>query len=83
MLSFLNYEVRDIGVQRGLADRVPDDAAMVMILGSQRSFLEAEKNAIREYLDRGRIAASSLSSPAPTSAWKTSATAWASTTTPP
>ena len=53
MLRFLNYEVRDIGVRRGLGDRVPDDAAMVMILGPQRSFLEAEKNAIREYLDRG------------------------------
>ncbi|MCY4399038.1 MAG: Gldg family protein [Gemmatimonadetes bacterium] len=53
MLSFLNYEVRDIGVRRGLGDRIPDDAAMVMILGPQRSFLEAEKNAIREYLDRG------------------------------
>ena len=53
LLSFLNYEVRDIGVRRGLGDRVPDDAAMVMILGPQRSFLEAERNAIREYLDRG------------------------------
>ena len=53
MLDFLNYEVRDIGVQRGLGDRIPDDAAMVMILGPQRAFYEAEKNAIREYLDRG------------------------------
>ncbi len=53
LLEFLNYEVRDIGVRRGLGDRVPDDAAMVMIIGPQRAFLEAERNAIREYLDRG------------------------------
>lgn len=53
MLEFLNYEVRDIGVRRGLGDRIPDDAAMVMIIGPQRAFLEAERNAIREYMDRG------------------------------
>ena len=53
LLEFLNYEVRDIGVRRGLGDRVPDDAAMVMIIGPQRAFLEAERNSIREYLDRG------------------------------
>jgi len=53
LLEFLNYEVRDIGVRRGLGDRIPDDAAMVMIIGPQRAFLEAERNAIREYLDRG------------------------------
>ncbi len=53
LLEFLNYEVRDIGVRRGLGDRVPDDAAMVMIIGPQRAFLEAERHSIREYLDRG------------------------------
>ena len=40
-------------MRRGLGDRIPDDAAMVMIIGPQRAFLEAERNAIREYLDRG------------------------------
>ncbi len=53
MLEFLNYEVRDIGVRRGLGDRIPDDAAMVMVIGPQRAFLEAELNAVREYMDRG------------------------------
>lgn len=53
MLEFLNYEVRDIGVRRGLGDRIPDDAAMVMVIGPQRAFLEAELGAIHEYLDRG------------------------------
>lgn len=53
MLEYLNYEVRDIGIGEGLGDRIPDDAAMVMILGPQRAFLDAEMDAIRDYLDRG------------------------------
>ena len=38
MLDFLNYEVRDIGIGEGLGERIPDDAAMVMILGPQHAF---------------------------------------------
>ena len=53
MLGFLNYEVRDIGVREGLGDRIPDDAAMVMMIGPRRPFLEPEINAVREYLDQG------------------------------
>jgi len=53
MLRILNYEVRDIGIGEGLGDRIPDDAAMVMILGPQSAFLDAEMNAVREYLDGG------------------------------
>lgn len=53
MLRLLNYEVREIGIGEGLGDRIPDDAAMLMILGPQRAFLEAEMNTVREYLDRG------------------------------
>ena len=53
MLDFLNYEARDIGITEGLGDRIPDDAAMLMILGPQRAFLESEMNVVREYLDRG------------------------------
>ncbi len=53
MLDFLNYEVRDIGIGEGLGDRIPDDAAMVMILGPERPFLDAEMNAVRRYLDDG------------------------------
>ena len=53
MLEFLNYEVRDIGIGEGLGERIPDDAAMVMILGPQHAFLDAEMNAIRDYLDGG------------------------------
>ncbi len=53
MLGFLNYEVLDIGIQRGLGDRIPEDAAMVMVLGPQRPFLAAEVGAINDYLDLG------------------------------
>ncbi len=53
MLELLNYEVRDIGLREGLGDRIPDDAAMVMILGPERPFLEPEASAVRDYLDRG------------------------------
>ncbi len=53
MLDYLNYETRDIGIGEGLGDRIPDDAAIVMILGPQRAFLDAEMNTVREYLDRG------------------------------
>ena len=53
MLELLNYEVRDIGLQRGLGERIPDDAAMVLVLGPERPFLEHEAQALTEYMDRG------------------------------
>ena len=52
-LGLLNYDIRDLGVGNGLAQAVPDDAAMLMILGPRRPFLEAEIDAVRDYLDRG------------------------------
>ncbi len=63
MLGILNYEVRDIGIGEGLGDRIPDDAAMVMILGPQSAFLDAEMNAVREYLDRGGALLLAMESP--------------------
>lgn len=53
VLELLNYEVRDLGARDGLGDRVPDDAAMLMVLGPQRPFFDSEAAAVREYLDRG------------------------------
>ena len=53
MLGFLNYDVYDIGIDDGLGDRIPDDAAILMILGPRRPFLDAETEAVRDYLDRG------------------------------
>ncbi len=53
LLGAVNYEARDIGIGEGLADRIPNDAAMVMIIAPQTPFLDAELNSIRQYLDRG------------------------------
>lgn len=53
LLEYLNYTVRDIGLREGLGERIPDNAALVMILAPQQEFHESEMNAIFEYLDRG------------------------------
>ena len=53
MLELLNYDARDLGVREGLGDAIPDDAALVIVLGPQRPFFDAEADAIRAYLDRG------------------------------
>ena len=52
-LKVLNYDVVDLGVAGGLGDAVPDDAAILMIIGPQRPFHEAELDAVRRYLDGG------------------------------
>ncbi len=53
LLEQLNYTVRDIGLRQGLGDRIPDNAAMVMILAPQRQFHETEMEAIFDYVDQG------------------------------
>lgn len=53
LLKNANYEAREIGLAQGLGDRIPVDAAMVMIIGPQTPFLDEELNSIREYMDRG------------------------------
>ena len=53
LMGLLNYDVYELGGGDGLANRVPDDADMLMILGPRRPFLEDEMNAVRDYLDRG------------------------------
>lgn len=53
MLELLNYDARDLGAREGLGDAIPDDAALVIVLGPQRPFFDAEADAIRAYLDRG------------------------------
>lgn len=53
LLEALNYTVRDIGARQGLGDRIPDNAAMVMILAPQTHFHYSEMNAIFRYMDQG------------------------------
>ncbi|MCE2398590.1 MAG: Gldg family protein [Gemmatimonadetes bacterium] len=53
LLAGMNYETFDLGMRDGLGSRVPDDAAMVLIVGPKTPFLDEEMNALGEYLDRG------------------------------
>ncbi|MES2644322.1 MAG: Gldg family protein [Myxococcota bacterium] len=49
----LNFKVKELGVDDGLAQAIPDDAAVVFITGPKRPFLDEEINALKEYRDRG------------------------------
>ncbi|MDP2313309.1 MAG: Gldg family protein [Pseudomonadota bacterium] len=49
----LNFKVKELGVDDGLAQAVPDDAAVVFITGPKRPFLDEEIKALQEYRDRG------------------------------
>jgi len=49
----LNFKVKELGVDDGFAQAVPDDAAVVFIAGPKRAFLPEEVTALREYRDRG------------------------------
>lgn len=53
LLDLLNYEVRDIGLTRGLGDRVPEDGAILIALAPRTPFHASEMGAIMEFLDRG------------------------------
>lgn len=53
LLDLLGYDYRDLGIREGLGDRVPDDAALVMVIGPRQRFLDAEAAALREYFRRG------------------------------
>ena len=53
LLAALNYETRDLGVRQGLAEGVPEDAAILLVIGPERPFLDEEAASVREYLARG------------------------------
>ena len=53
VLEGLNLKVKELGVDDGLAQAVPDDAAMVFIVGPRRLFLPEEVKALQDYKDRG------------------------------
>jgi hypothetical protein len=53
LFGLLNYRVADLGIQGGLGNEVPSDAAMVVVLGPARSFLEPELQSLDRYLARG------------------------------
>jgi gliding motility-associatede transport system auxiliary component len=53
LFDLLNYRVADLGLQGGLGNEVPADAAMVLVLGPSRPFLEPELQSLDRYLARG------------------------------
>lgn len=53
LMTMLNYRVKDLGLRQGLAQDVPDDAALVMILGPTVPFMDAELDALDRYLAKG------------------------------
>ena len=51
-----NFEPKDLGLASGLSREVPEDAAVVLILGPQKAFDATELAALERYLDRnGRL----------------------------
>jgi hypothetical protein len=53
LLELLGYQVRELGLRTGLGSRIPDDAAVLLVVGPQRPFLEEEMSVVGEYLERG------------------------------
>jgi len=48
-----SYRVKELGLSEGLADKVPDDAGVVIVLGPTEPFLDAETTALKEYVAGG------------------------------
>src|SRR5262249_27612995 len=53
VLQQQGYAVKDLGAAEGLAADVPNDAAVVAVIGPQKPFLPEEAAALQRYLDRG------------------------------
>lgn len=52
-LKQLGFKVKTIGITNGLAEKVPDDADLVAILGPVKQFQQAEVDALRVHVDSG------------------------------
>ena len=48
-----NYQLREFSLDTGSARQVPDDAALVVIVGPRQPFIDAEVSSLRQYLDNG------------------------------
>ena len=53
LLEGQNYIVKDLGLTQGLANDVPNDAALVVVLGPTRAFSREETAAVSRYTDKG------------------------------
>jgi hypothetical protein len=52
-LKQLGFNVKTIGIQNGLAEKVPEDADLVAILGPVKQFQQAEVDALKVHVDSG------------------------------
>ena len=55
-LGVLNYQVEELGLQQGLGREIPDDAAMVLVIGPRTPFLAEELDVLDQYLAAGGAA---------------------------
>ncbi len=53
LMEYFNINLKTIGMADGLAEEIPQDADMLVILGPDKPFLPAEIAAITRYLERG------------------------------
>ena len=48
-----NYQLRELSLDTGSARQIPDDAALVVIVGPRQPFIDAEVSVLHQYLDNG------------------------------
>lgn len=52
-LEAWQYTVKELSVANGLADEIPGDAGLVLIMGPKKPFLDAEVEALKKATDKG------------------------------
>ncbi len=52
-LKQLGFKVKQLGISEGLAQKVPDDADLVVVLGPATQFQQSETEALKAYVDVG------------------------------
>lgn len=52
-LEGLNFKVKELGMGDGLGQEIPDDAAVLFIVGAKKAFLPSEIRAVENYRNRG------------------------------
>lgn len=53
VLEGLNFKVKELGIDDGLAQTVPDDAAIVFVVGPKKAFFPEEVAALEAFRDQG------------------------------
>ncbi|HEY5956830.1 MAG TPA: Gldg family protein [Polyangiaceae bacterium] len=53
LLEMQNYRVVDLGMPQGLANEIPDDGSVVLVLGPKEPFAPEELGALKRYVERG------------------------------